>query len=54
VSRFSDRQIAFILPQAEEGTTVEEVCRKAVRPRSKLEEVWRLMLSVALSPRAIK
>ena len=28
-SRFSDQQIAFILRQAEEGTTVEEVCRKA-------------------------
>jgi len=28
-SRFSDQQIAFILRQAEEGTTVEEVCRRA-------------------------
>ena len=28
-TRFSDQQIAFILRQAEEGTTVEEVCRKA-------------------------
>lgn len=28
-SKFSDQQIAFILRQAEEGTTVEEVCRKA-------------------------
>lgn len=28
-SRFSDQQIAFILRQAEEGTRVEEVCRKA-------------------------
>jgi putative transposase len=28
-SRFSGQQIAFILRQAEEGTTVEEVCRKA-------------------------
>lgn len=28
-SRFSEQQIAFILRQAEEGTTVEEVCRKA-------------------------
>jgi putative transposase len=28
-SRFSERQIAFILRQADEGTTVEEVCRKA-------------------------
>ena len=27
--RFSDQQIAFILRQAEGGTTVEEVCRKA-------------------------
>ena len=27
-SRFSDQQIAFVLRQAEEGTTVEEVCRK--------------------------
>lgn len=31
-SRFSDQQIAFILRQAEEGTTVEEVCRKAGIP----------------------
>ncbi len=28
-SRLSEQQIAFILRQAEEGTTVEEVCRKA-------------------------
>jgi putative transposase len=28
-SRFSEQQIAFILRQAEAGTTVEEVCRKA-------------------------
>ena len=28
-SRFSGQQIAFILRQAEEGTSVEEVCRKA-------------------------
>jgi putative transposase len=28
-SRFGEQQIAFILRQAEEGTTVEEVCRKA-------------------------
>jgi putative transposase len=28
-SRFSEQQIAFILRQAEEGTTVDEVCRKA-------------------------
>lgn len=28
-SRFSEAQIAFILRQAEEGTSVEEVCRKA-------------------------
>jgi putative transposase len=28
-SRFSEQQIAFILRQAEEGETVEEVCRKA-------------------------
>jgi putative transposase len=27
-SRFSEQQIAFILKQAEDGTTVEEVCRK--------------------------
>jgi putative transposase len=26
-SRFSEQQIAFILKQAEDGTTVEEVCR---------------------------
>ena len=28
-SRFSDQQIAFILKQADDGTSVEEVCRKA-------------------------
>jgi putative transposase len=28
-SRFSEQQIAYILRQAEEGTAVEEVCRKA-------------------------
>ena len=28
-SRFSEQQIAFILRQVEEGTKVEEVCRKA-------------------------
>jgi len=28
-SKFSDQQIAFILRQAEEGTSVDEVCRKA-------------------------
>jgi len=28
-SRFSEQQIAFILKQADEGTYVEEVCRKA-------------------------
>jgi putative transposase len=28
-SKFSDSQIAFILRQAEEGTAVDEVCRKA-------------------------
>ena len=28
-SKFSDQQIAFVLRQAEEGTAVGEVCRKA-------------------------
>jgi putative transposase len=28
-SRFSEQQIAFVLQQAEEGTAVAEVCRKA-------------------------
>ena len=28
-SRFSEQQMAFILRQAEEGTAVAEVCRKA-------------------------
>lgn len=28
-SKFSEQQIAFILRQAEEGTPVDEVCRKA-------------------------
>jgi putative transposase len=28
-SRFSEQQVAFILRQAEEGASVEDVCRKA-------------------------
>lgn len=28
-SRFSEQQMAFILRQAEEGVSVEDVCRKA-------------------------
>jgi putative transposase len=28
-SRFSEQQMAFILKQADDGTSVEEVCRKA-------------------------
>ena len=28
-SKFTEQQIAFILRQADEGTSVEEVCRKA-------------------------
>ena len=28
-SKFSESQIAFVLRQGEEGTSVEEVCRKA-------------------------
>ena len=28
-SKFTEQQIAFIQRQAEEGTSVEEVCRKA-------------------------
>ena len=28
-SKFSEAQIAFVLKQADEGTTVAEVCRKA-------------------------
>jgi putative transposase len=28
-SKFTDAQIAFVLKQADEGTTVAEVCRKA-------------------------
>jgi putative transposase len=28
-SRFSEQQIAFVLRQADEGTSVAEVCRKA-------------------------
>ena len=28
-SKFSEAQIAFVLKQAEEGTTIGEVCRKA-------------------------
>ena len=28
-SKFTEAQIAFILPQAEEGTAVAEVCRKS-------------------------
>ena len=36
-SKFTEAQIAFILRQAEEGTTVAEVCRRddnTVRPHS--------------------
>ena len=42
-SRFSEQQIAFILRQAEEGTTVEEVCPKAgINQLLQLEgQVWR-------------
>lgn len=29
-SKFTDEQIAFALEQAEQGTRVEEVCRKMV------------------------
>lgn len=29
-SKFTDAQVAFVLPQAQEGTTVADVCRKAV------------------------
>ena len=28
-SRFSEQQIAFILKQADDGTSIEEICRKA-------------------------
>jgi putative transposase len=28
-SRFSEQQIAFILKQADDGVSIEEVCRKA-------------------------
>jgi len=28
-SRFTEQQIAFILKQVDEGTSIEEVCRKA-------------------------
>ena len=28
-SKFTDAQIAFVLKQAEEGTSVAEVCRRA-------------------------
>lgn len=28
-SRFSEQPIAFILKQADDGTSIEEVCRKA-------------------------
>lgn len=28
-SRFSERQITYILKQADDGTSVEEICRKA-------------------------
>jgi putative transposase len=29
VSKFSEAQIAFVLKQAEDGTVIGEVCRKA-------------------------
>ena len=33
-SKFSEAQIAFVLKQAEDGTAIGEVCRKAVISRS--------------------
>jgi hypothetical protein len=33
--RFSEEQIAFVLRQAESGTTIEEICRKEIRPRDR-------------------
>ena len=39
-SRFSEQQIAFVLRQAEEGTAVTEVCRKA-RISEATYYVWR-------------
>ena len=45
-SKFSEAQIAFVLRQAEEGTSVEEVCRKTGISRALLcmeEEVRRLV-----------
>ncbi len=29
-TKFTDAQIAFLLPQADQGTSLKEVCRKAI------------------------
>jgi len=45
-TKFSEQQIAFILLQAEEGTTVGEVCRKAGISEATYynwrKKIWRL------------
>ena len=39
-SRFSEQQIAFILKQAEDGTTVEEVGGVCGRGRNPTLRIW--------------
>lgn len=55
-SRFSEQQIAFILKQEDDGTTVEEACRKAgmsiqtyYRWRSKFGGLDAVIIPLALS-----
>ena len=40
-SKFSESQIAFVLRQGEEGTSVEEICRKAGISQATLVAPWR-------------
>jgi hypothetical protein len=39
-SKFTEAQIAFILPQAEEGAAIGEVCRKAGISEGDLLRLW--------------
>jgi hypothetical protein len=49
--RFSEEQIAFVLRQAESGTTIEEICCKEIRPRDR-QKLLRLAKASLLSARA--
>ncbi len=41
-SKFSEAQIAFVLKQAEDGTPIGEVCRKAGISDATFYVVWQL------------